>query len=117
SNFLWDNTAKSLIINSTTPAGATLYVVASSASQTLPVFAIASTNGTSLLTVSPAGNLTLAGNLTVSGTVTLNAATTTINGATYYWPSAVPSTNKILQSDSNGNLTWVSDQTGGGGSV
>src|SRR6185295_1137646 len=39
-NFLWDNTAKSLLINTSTPAGASLYVVASTSSQTLPILQV-----------------------------------------------------------------------------
>jgi hypothetical protein len=47
--------------------------------------------------------------LTVTGTTTLQSATTSINGVSYFWPSALPPTNRILQSDSSGNLTWVTD--------
>ncbi len=54
-------------------------------------------------------------NLTVTATTTLGA-TTTINGLNYFWPSSVSGT-KILQNDGSGNLSWVADQTGGGGSV
>lgn len=53
--------------------------------------------------------------LTVTATTTL-AASTTINGLNYFWPASVSGT-KILQNDGSGNLSWVSDQAGGGGSL
>ncbi len=109
----WDNSTSRLGVGTSTPA-ATLSVQGSASVNPL---VISSSTGSSLLTLSPGGNLTLAGNLTVTGTLAVNSATTTINGATYSWPSSLPLGNRILQSDSSGSLTWVSDQTGGGGSV
>ncbi len=102
-------------VGSTTPS-ATLVVQGTSTSPTLPLVTIASSSGTSFLTVAASG-LTTINQLTVTGTTTLSVATTTINGVTYYWPNALPAGNRILQSDSSGNLSWVADQTGGGGSV
>ncbi|MCX7123935.1 MAG: hypothetical protein NTV32_09810, partial [Gammaproteobacteria bacterium] len=75
---------------------------------------------TSALTVgglSYLSNTSITGTLTVSATTTLGSATTTINGVTYYWPSTQSVGIKILQNDGSGNLSWVADQTGGGGTL
>lgn len=50
----------------------------------------------------------------VRGLFQVTKATTSINGVTYYWPSALPGSPQVLQSDTAGNMTWVT-QTGGGG--
>lgn len=55
--------------------------------------------------------------LNVTATTTLAQATTTINGVNYYWPSAQAVGTKILQNDGTGQLSWVADQSGGGGSL
>ncbi|MDE2312291.1 MAG: hypothetical protein KGJ93_04385, partial [Patescibacteria group bacterium] len=102
-------------IGSSSTTQPTVLIMATS-SQTSAILTIASSSGSSYLNVSASG-LTTVNQLTVSGTATLASATTTINGVTYYWPTALPASNKILQSDASGNLTWVTDQTGGGGSV
>lgn len=67
-------------------------------------------------TLNTGNNLSVGGTLLVIATTTLTSATTTINGLNYYWPASVSGT-KILQNDGNGNLSWVADQTGGGGSL
>lgn len=57
-NFLWDNTARSLIINSTTPAQANLQVNAST-TQTTDIFRVASTSGSSYFSVNGNGSTTI----------------------------------------------------------
>jgi hypothetical protein len=47
------------MINTSTPAGASLYVVASTSAQTLPIFVVASTSGSSFFKVAVNGSTTL----------------------------------------------------------
>jgi hypothetical protein len=70
--FLWDNTAKSLMINTTTPTGATLDLIASTSAQTLPILQVSSTTGASLFNVSTLGNVNIA-TLTTSSLVLTDA--------------------------------------------
>lgn len=91
-------------------AGTNIVITTSS----VPTIAVSSTP--SFTTLTTTGNASIGGALSVTATTTLTAATTTINGLTYYWPASVSGT-KILQNDGTGQLSWVADQTGGGGSL
>lgn len=107
-NFTYASSAYFTLWN--TQAGSNITITTT----TNPTIAVSSTPTFTTLTTT--GNTAVQGALTVTGTTTLSSATTTINGLTYYWPSSVSGT-KILQNDGSGNLSWVADQTGGGGSV
>lgn len=96
-------------INSSTPV-ASLTVQGTATYPTRDIFRVASSSNTTVLTVDANGLTTLNG-------LKVTSATTTFNGVSYFWPSALPASNKVLQSDSAGTLTWVADQTGAGGSL
>ncbi len=91
-------------IGTSTPV-AKFTVVASSTDASIPIFTLASSSGSTMFQIANTGSLTL------------QSANTSINGVNYIWPASLPASNKVLQSDSSGNLSWVTDQTGGGGSV
>ena len=78
---------------------------------------IAVSDTPSFTSLSTTGNLSVGGSLSVTATTTLSSATTTINGITYYWPNSQAVGVKVLQNDGNGNLSWVADQAGGGGTL
>jgi Phage Tail Collar Domain len=42
----------------------------------------------------------------------IEVATTKFNGIGYNWPNSLPASNRILQSDNLGNLTWVAGGSG-----
>lgn len=54
----------------------------------------------------------ISGNLTVSGTLSVPTGFTTLRGIAYTWPSADGGLNTVLTTDSSGQLTWTSKQSG-----
>jgi hypothetical protein len=98
----------------------------------IPIATTAGANNYAIYSVSPAqsyfagnvgiGTTTPSGLLDVKGTIKISGATSgavgfavpaTAGSAIYTWPAAAPASNKLLQSDAAGTLSWVS--AGGGG--
>lgn len=71
-NYLWDNTARALLINTTTPAQANFQVTAST-TQTTDIFRVSSTTGLALLKVTGLGNVNIA-TITASSLVMTDAS-------------------------------------------
>ena len=57
------------------------------------------------------GTQTILSDTTQGGSIAFSVVSTA-NNTTYVWPGALPGSNSVLQSDTSGNLTWVT-QTGG----
>ncbi len=61
----------------------------------------------------PTNGIYSLGDIQTAGKITVGAATTTINGQTYYWPSAHGS-GQCLSDDGTGHLSWAACSGGGG---
>lgn len=64
------------------------------------------TNGTNIATSSLLTLSTTTNTFTISATTSL-AASTTINGVNYYWPTAQGSSGQTVVNDGNGSLSWT----------
>ena len=62
-------------------------------------------------TAAASGTQTILSDTTQGGSIAFSVVSTA-NNTTYVWPGALPGSNSVLQSDTSGNLTWVT-QTGG----